>query len=888
MSDQQYQVLQPIQVTSTGLKTYTGDSILSNCFTAASVAEKDSDGIVLGVVSAEGPVALHDINLGELHCSTFVSSARNKIWWMTPHWGSQAQDILPETQFLLLQTREDGPYVLLLPLIDSDLYRATLRPPRKGIDGCHSLRLRIESGDASVMASKWERALYVAAGNDPFALLDAAVGRAAALSGGARPLVQKQVPKSLDVFGWCTWDAFYWQVSAKGIMDGLKSLRDGGVPPKLLVIDDGWQLTEVDEPYRQAAATARMAAANALKKPAIAEGITGGDPDAISHPTEATEAQAASHSDSQQNMLPCNLPRSSFNIDTSSSSSGTSLKGILMKCWDAIIRLIGTLVSKLMYMLNAVLSSVEIPSWALKGMSALALGPMQNKLLQLYAEGGDHSRRLSSVLANGKFSSIEAGPDEPWQEKQEDLSKVVGHIKKEYGLDFVYCWHALHAYWSGVSPSAAGTKPYGSQITHPVPTPGILELEPSMTWNPQVVAGIGAVTDPTQLHKDMHGYLAGSGVDGVKVDVQASVGLMGSKLGGGPSMTLKYHQSLESSVQAAFPGNHCINCMCHSTENLYRMQSTAVGRVSDDFYPTDAASWTSHLGICAYNSLFMSPLVQPDWDMFHSKHPAALLHATARMVSGSGIYVSDKPGAHDFELLKRMVLPDGSVLRPLLPGRPTKDILFADVLKDNKTLLKVWNMNPVNGVVGVFNVQGSSWSRKKRAFHTHDPSPPVLQTLVNPTDINTFAQASSNPQHFVMYSDQNKTLTLAVHQQDLPVRLEAGKSDVITVAPLFGVGDEVQVACIGFVNMLNPGGGVLKVKLNQAQGTSLRRSAVCEMSVKGWGKLMMYVSTSPVGVSASGRALEHNYSPNLKQLIIDISPASIGNLQSEKLVNVEL
>ena len=50
---------------------------------------------------------------------------------------------------------------------------------------------------------------------------------------------QKQVPKSLDVFGWCTWDAFYWQVSAKGVMDGLQSLHDGGVPPKLLVIDDG-------------------------------------------------------------------------------------------------------------------------------------------------------------------------------------------------------------------------------------------------------------------------------------------------------------------------------------------------------------------------------------------------------------------------------------------------------------------------------------------------------------------------------------------------------------------------------------------------------------------------------------------------------------------------
>ena len=50
---------------------------------------------------------------------------------------------------------------------------------------------------------------------------------------------QKQIPKSLDVFGWCTWDAFYFRVSAKGIIDGLRSLKDAGVSPKLLVIDDG-------------------------------------------------------------------------------------------------------------------------------------------------------------------------------------------------------------------------------------------------------------------------------------------------------------------------------------------------------------------------------------------------------------------------------------------------------------------------------------------------------------------------------------------------------------------------------------------------------------------------------------------------------------------------
>ena len=56
--------------------------------------------------------------------------------------------------------------------------------------------------------------------------------------------------------------------------------------------------------------------------------------------------------------------------------------------------------------------------------------------------------------------------------KIEDMAAVVQHVKKELGIQYVYCWHALHAYWSGVSPAAAGTSAYGSQVTHPTPTPG--------------------------------------------------------------------------------------------------------------------------------------------------------------------------------------------------------------------------------------------------------------------------------------------------------------------------------------------------------------------------------------------------------------------------------
>ena len=44
---------------------------------------------------------------------------------------------------------------------------------------------------------------------------------------------------------------------------------------------------------------------------------------------------------------------------------------------------------------------------------------------------------------------------------------------------------------------------------------------------------------------------------------------------------------------------------------------------------------------------------------------------------------------HSPEVLKRLVLPDGSVFRALLPGRPTRDSLFVDPTRDGSSALKV-------------------------------------------------------------------------------------------------------------------------------------------------------------------------------------------------------
>ena len=88
------------------------------------------------------------------------------------------------------------------------------RPGRS--EGGDTLFIRVESGDLNVLGSHWPHALLVAAGRDPFALVEHAVAEAASLSGGAKSRTQKLVPASLDSFGWCTWDAFYSRVSARG------------------------------------------------------------------------------------------------------------------------------------------------------------------------------------------------------------------------------------------------------------------------------------------------------------------------------------------------------------------------------------------------------------------------------------------------------------------------------------------------------------------------------------------------------------------------------------------------------------------------------------------------------------------------------------------------
>ena len=172
----------------------------------------------------------------------------------------------------------------------------------------------------------------------------------------------------------------------------------------------------MDEPYQQTASLARQAQAQQLAESAAAESATGGDPDAISHASDSTHAQHPPSSTTHQAATHSSNSSSSSSSRNSSSRRGRNpVVAVLLSIWFFINKVLGGVIGKVMYALNDRLASTDPPAWALRGVSALATGPLRHTILKMYSEAGDHSRRLTSVKANAKFSSVQAGPDEPWQ-----------------------------------------------------------------------------------------------------------------------------------------------------------------------------------------------------------------------------------------------------------------------------------------------------------------------------------------------------------------------------------------------------------------------------------------------------------------------------------------
>jgi raffinose synthase len=175
-----------------------------------------------------------------LHCpigaidgmKRFTSCRRDEPWWMLPATGTTSGDVQLETQWLLAETESDD-CVMLVPLMDGPFVFTLCGDP-------HGLWLTGETASPSVKGTGGV-ALFVSVGRDPYALADAGAKAVMKHLGTGRLRQDKPTPDFVDTFGWCTWDSFYKDVSADGVKRGLASFAAGGVEPRFIILDDGWQ-----------------------------------------------------------------------------------------------------------------------------------------------------------------------------------------------------------------------------------------------------------------------------------------------------------------------------------------------------------------------------------------------------------------------------------------------------------------------------------------------------------------------------------------------------------------------------------------------------------------------------------------------------------------------
>ncbi|XP_047317130.1 probable galactinol--sucrose galactosyltransferase 2 [Impatiens glandulifera] len=684
-----------------------GRTILTGVPDNIALTPEPTTGLVTGAfigAKAETSKSLHIFPIGALEGLRFMCLFRFKLWWMTQRMGTNGKDIPLETQFILVESKDvtddDDPiiYTVFLPLLEGQ-FRAVLQGNEN-----NEMEICLESGDKAVETDHGLSLVYIHAGTNPFEVIYQAVKSVEKHLQTFRHREEKKLPSFLDWFGWCTWDAFYTDVTAEGVEVGLKSLSGGSSPPRFLIIDDGWQ-----------------------------------------------------------------------QIDSSS----------------------------------------------------------------VVQEGAQFANRLTGIKENEKF-------------QKNCLKTVVEKAKKNHNVKYVYLWHALAGYWGGVNPAAVGMERYESSIEYPIQSPGVLGNQRDVVMDILSVHGLGLVHPKKvfSFYDDLHGYLASCGVDGVKVDVQNIIETLGSGYGGRVSLTRDYLQALEASIERNFSDNGCIACMCHNTDGIYSSKQTAVVRASDDFYPRDPASHTVHISSVAYNSVFLGEFMQPDWDMFHSLHPAAEYHAAARAVGGCPIYVSDKPGNHNFDLLKKLVLPDGSVLRGQLPGRPTLDCLFVDPARDGKSLLKIWNANKCSGVVGVFNCQGAGWCKDEKKMRIHNTNPGILTGYVKAEDVFALAQIAGANMNgdSVVFAHKSGDLIRLGKGESLPVKLKVLEYEVFHFCPLKEISESVFFAPVGLLDMFNSGGAVEEFDDNANPVSRINQETwtkTVALTVRGCGRFGAYSSRRP-------------------------------------------
>jgi raffinose synthase len=274
-----------------------------------------------------------------------------------------------------------------------------------------------------------------------------------------------------------------------------------------------------------------------------------------------------------------------------------------------------------------------------------------------------------------------------------------GNIRKMLGIERIVLavWHNLNGYWGGINPDSELASQYKLIKTENLIRPWEGEKDkkiPLYLIDP---------LDISRFYLDWYRNLKKMGVDMVKVDGQSGLELFTDGIYN-RNLTMRSYQEAMQAAGGLFFHNNIISCMSHGNDVFSNIQTSNVVRNSDDYFPCKpAAVQQNHIFVNAMNAVYTSLFAIPDWDMFKSGSPEGDFHAAARALSGGPIYICDKPGEYDVNIIKRLRLADGTLLKPKDIALPMSNRIFIDCLHEESLLVMV-NFTDNGTILGLFNV----------------------------------------------------------------------------------------------------------------------------------------------------------------------------------------
>ena len=166
-----------------------------------------------------------------------MANYENNEWWTRPAFAATTGELPDRTVSALLKVGER--FVHCYPLSD-DIYDTRLKGEGETAALIGSIRcFGYDKVDGAVMA--------IGEGSDPYPIVHDTM--AAGLSGVKQPIPLKEgrhdIP-ALSLLGWCTYDAFYREVTHDKILQKLDEFKEKNIPIKMLLIDSGWFIHDGD------------------------------------------------------------------------------------------------------------------------------------------------------------------------------------------------------------------------------------------------------------------------------------------------------------------------------------------------------------------------------------------------------------------------------------------------------------------------------------------------------------------------------------------------------------------------------------------------------------------------------------------------------------------